>query len=265
MRFVVDLPHEKTKIAAFRPENLLQRTSELSAQHGFGFFGFPVFDLVAREEALHELEVVFKEGVDILVFTSANGVIKAFELYEGKIDLKKNLQDLNVELCAIGPVTRDELQKKGLYVHFMPAAYSTEGLKALFSALGVKDKRIVFLRSSEGNKEITEFLKRAGAFVTDIVVYKLKKKSIEDLKNLFEDLVEYKPNYIIFTSSMTFEIVFELANELNRAEEIFSDAKLAAIGDLTAETITGKGLKVDLIAKKNTFESLLNAIEEDAQ
>ncbi len=256
---------KKLKLAAFRPEDLLPRTSELTAQHGFDFFGFPVFELVARKEALGELEVVFKEGVDILVFTSVNGVRKAFELCEGKFDLKQNLLDLNADLCAIGPVTRDELVKKGLHVNLMPAAYSTEGLKELFSARGVKGKRIVFLRSSEGNKEITDFLKRAGAFFTDIVVYELKKKAIGDLKNRFEELVKYKPDYIIFTSSMTFEIVFELTKELNRADEIFKAAKIAAIGDLTAKTITGKRLKVDLVAEKSTFEDLLDAIEEDAR
>lgn len=256
---------KKPKIAAFRPETLLPRTSELAEQHGFDFFGFPVFELVAREAALSELEAVFKDGVDIVVFTSMNGVRISFELCEGKLDLKQNLLDLDVELCAIGPVTREELVKKGLQVDLMPAAYSTEGLKALFSALGVKDKRIAFLRSSEGNKEIVNFLKRAGAYVTDIVVYELKKKSLEDLKNLFEELTKYKPDYVIFTSSMTFEIFFELSRELDRAAEIFRAAKIAAIGDLTAETIVGKGLKVDLVADKSTFEDLLNAIEEDAQ
>jgi uroporphyrinogen-III synthase len=264
MIFIEGLPKmKKPKIAAFRPETLLPRTRELAAHHGFDFFGFPVFELVARKEALSELEAVFKEGVDILVFTSVNGVRISFELCAGKLDLKQNLLDVNAELCAIGPVTREELEKRGLSVSLRPATYSTEGLKELFSAIGVKDRRLVFLRSSEGNKEITGFLKREGAFVTDIEVYEIKKKDLDDFKKLFEDLVKYKPDYIIFTSSLTFEIFFELSKELNRAEEIFSDAKIAAIGDLTAETITGKGMKVDLVAEKSTFEDLLDALKNE--
>lgn len=258
---------KKQKIAAFRPENMLLRTKKLAAQQGFDFFGFPVFELVARADALSELEAVFKKGIDIVVFTSVNGVRKSFELCAGagKLDLKQKLLDLNAELCAIGPVTRDELAKKDLEVDLMPAAYSAEGLKELFSAIGVKDKKIVFLRSSEGNKELVHFLKREGAMVTDIAVYGIKKIGLADFKNRFDELVNYKPDYIIFTSSLTFEIVFEHSKELGRAEEMFSAAKLAAIGDLTAETITGKGLKVDLIAEKSTFEDLLNAIDEDAR
>ncbi|MHC1599933.1 MAG: uroporphyrinogen-III synthase, partial [Candidatus Methanospirareceae archaeon] len=116
----------------------------------------------------------------------------------------------------------------------------------------------------EGNKEIIEFLGNKGAIVTDIAVYSVKKKDLSEFNKLFEDLVKYKPDYVIFTSSLTFKIFFELAKELNIEDEIFRDAKIAAIGDLTAETIIGKGMNVDLVAEKSTFEGLLNAIKEDA-
>ncbi|MBE0515826.1 MAG: uroporphyrinogen-III synthase [Methanophagales archaeon] len=255
----------KPRIAAFRPENLLSHARELAEQHGFDFFGFPVFDLVARNEALSEIEAAFNEGVDILVFTSVNGIKKSFELCEGKIDLKKSLLEANVELCAIGPVTREELEKRGLRVNLMPSAFSTKGLEELFNAIRVKDRRIVFLRSSEGNKEIISFLERKRAVVTDITVYEMKKKDLTEFKKLFEDLVKFKPDYIIFTSSLTFEIFFELSKELKREKEIFRATKIAAIGDLTAETITGKGMRVDLVAEKSTFEDILNEIKKHAQ
>lgn len=254
---------KKPKIAAFRPENLLPRTREIAERHGFDFFGFPVFELVAKEEALGEIAAVFEEGVDITVFTSVNGVKKSFSICEGKIELKKKLLDADIEICAIGPVTREELEKRGLSVNLMPAEYSSEGLKELFNGIRVKDKRVVFLRSSEGNKAITEFLENKGAIVADIEIYKIKKKDLSEFKGLFDSLVKYKPDYLIFTSSMTFEIFFELVKELRRGEDIFRDTKIAAIGDLTAGTITGKGIKVDLVAEKSTFEGLLDAIKKD--
>lgn len=253
----------RKKIAAFRPENLLPHSREIAERHGFDFFGFSVFELVERREALSEIEAVFEEGVDIAVFTSVNGVRKSLDICEGKINLKKKLLDADIEICAIGPVTRAELEKRGLSVNLMPAEYSSEGLKDLFNAIRVKDRRIVFFRSSEGNKEIMGFLENKGAFVTDIEIYEIKEKDLSDLKELFDGLVKYKPDYVIFTSSMTFEIFFELAKELDRENEIFRAAKIAAIGELTAETITGKGIKVDLVAEKSTFEDLLNAIKKD--
>lgn len=250
----------RKKLAAFRPENLLLRTKELAAQYGFDFFGFPVFDLVEREEALSEITAVFQEGVDILVFTSVNGVKKAFELCEGNIDLREKILEVDSKLCAIGPVTREELQRKGLRVNLMPAVYSTEGLKELFGEMKVRDRRIVFIRSAEGNKEIISFLEEKGALVTDIVIYQMRRKDITEFKNQLESLVRYKPDYIIFTSSMTFEILFEFSKELKRENNIFRGVKIVAIGDLTAGTITREGLNVDIVAEKGTFESILNEI-----
>jgi len=254
----------RKKIAAFRPENVLKRSKEKADRYGFDFFGFPLFELVEREEVLKEIEDVFEEGVNIVVFTSLNGVKKTFSICEGKFDLEKKFADADVELCAIGPTTKEELEKKGLKVNLMPVEYSSDGLKRLFDAIEVKDRRIAFLRSSEGGKGIIEFLERKGAFVKDIAIYGVKKKDLTECKEHFDGFVKYKPDYIIFTSSLTFKIFLELAKELDMREDVFGNAKIVAIGDLTAETIREEGMKVDLVAEKSTFEDVLKGIKERA-
>ena len=106
------------KIAAFRPENLIARSKDEAAKYNFDFFGFPVFQLVERREALEELKNAFDDSVDIVVFTSLNGVRKSFSIAEhGKFNLKDKLS--TVEVCAIGPVTRDELHRYGVHVSLM--------------------------------------------------------------------------------------------------------------------------------------------------
>jgi len=256
----------RKKIAAFRPENLLPHTREIAERHGFDFFGFPVFELVERKEALSEIGAVFKKGVDMVVFTSVNGVRKSFELCEGKFDLKKKLLDADIEICAIGPVTREELEKHDVRVDFMPDEYSAKGLMILMEERGgVENKKIVFLRSAEGGQDILDFLCGKGAFVKDIAVYKVEIKDTEEEKELFSEFVTYNPDYIIFTSSLTFKTFFGLARKFEMEKKIFEvleRAKIAAIGELTAETITEKGIKVDLVAEKSTFEGLLNAIPD---
>ena len=246
-----------TKIAAFRPENMLPRTKEQAAQYGFDFFGFSVFELVAREDAVREIAAVFEAGVDIVVFTSVNGVRKTFALCAGTFDLKRELSNADVAVCAIGPATEAELEAQGVTVDVMPAEYSASGLKRLFIELGVTGKSIAFLRSAEGGKEIINFLDDNGALVTDIAVYTVKERGLDSLKERFDALVAYKPDYVIFTSSLTFTILFTAAKALKREQEIFEGVKIAAIGDLTAETILRNGLNVDLVAGKSTFEAVL--------
>jgi len=255
----------RKKIAAFRPENVLKRSKEKADRYGFDFFGFPVFELVERKEALKEIKDVFEEGVDIVVFTSLNGVKKSFSICEGEFDLKNKLSDADVEICAIGPVTRKELEKDGVKVDFMPREYSARGLMRLLEERGgVENRKIVFLRSSEGGRDILEFLSEKGALVTDISVYKVEIKDSEEEKALFSEFVTYKPDYVIFTSSLTFNTFLELVKKFGMKDKIFGVfecAKIAAIGDLTAEAIREEGMEVDLIAAKSTFEDVLKEIK----
>jgi uroporphyrinogen III methyltransferase/synthase len=251
------------KIAAFRPENMLPRTREQAERHGFDFFGFSVFELVAREAAVQEIAAVFEAGVDFVVFTSVNGVRKTFSLCAGKIDLKRELSNADIAVCAIGPSTKAELEAQGVAVDVMPAEYSAEGLKRLFTKLGVQGESIAFMRSAEGGKEIINFLDANGASVTNIAVYTVKKRYPAELKARFDALVAFKPDYVIFTSSLTFTILFTAANALGREKEIFEGVKIAAIGDLTAETITKTGLNVDLVAGKSTFEAVLIELKNE--
>jgi uroporphyrinogen III methyltransferase/synthase len=252
-----------TKIAAFRPQNMLPRTKALTERYGFDFFGFSVFELVAREAAVQEIAAIFEDGVDIVVFTSVNGVRTAFALCSGKFDLKKGLLNAKVPVtvCAIGPATKSELEAQGVTVDLMPAEYSAEGLKQLFGELGVQGKRIAFLRSAEGGTGIIDFLAAHGASVTDIAVYTVQERAPTDLKAFFDALVAFQPDYLIFTSSLTFTILFNAAKALKREHDILSDVKIAVIGDLTAETITRHGLNVDLVAEKSTFEAILRELK----
>jgi uroporphyrinogen-III synthase len=75
--------------------------------------------------------------------------------------------------------------------------------------------------------------------------------------------VWYGPDYVIFTSSLTFRIFLKHTKELNIAEKVFENAKIVAIGDPTAETIKEEGLNVDLVAQKSTIGDLLKEIRED--
>ncbi|MHC1577469.1 MAG: uroporphyrinogen-III synthase [Candidatus Methanospirareceae archaeon] len=274
----------RKRVAAFRPESVLERSKEEAERHGFDFFGFPVFELVERQEALKEVKGAFEggkgdfeggkgEGVDAVVFTSLNGVKKAFSLCEGKFDLKGRLLDGGVEVWAIGPVTRAELERRGVRVDFMPPEeYSARGLMRLIEERGgveVGGKKIVFLRSSAGGREILEFLRGRGAFVRDISVYKVAVKDWGEggeEKERFSALVAYNPDFVVFTSSLTFKTFFGLAERLEEGLRrevlaVLERAKVVAIGDLTAESISEEGVRVDLVAGRSTFEGVLEALK----
>ncbi len=251
------------KIAAFRPENLIARSGEIAARYNFEFFGFPVFQLVPRKDAVEELKNAFDvANVDIVVFTSLNGVQNTLKICEDAgFNLKGKLS--SVEVCAIGPTTRAELQKHGIKVSLMPEEYSAKGLMKLLAHRAAKAAKIAFLRSAAGGKQLIESLRAKGAYVVDIAVYEPRIIESESLRARFIELIKYQPDYIIFTSSLTFKFFRELASRFHLWDDIAAllrTAKVTAIGDLTAETMAKAGISVDIVAERSTFEDILREI-----
>jgi len=261
---------ERKRVAIFRPEGAIERTRKAVEQAGFAFFGFPVFKLVARKEALPEIKNIFSaspspvaKAVDFVVFTSANGVRFAFEICESE---GLNLRDLlsSAHIVAIGPATVQELKKRGLSADFVPQEFSSRGLVRLLASVGVKGKKVLLLRSSAGSSSLRMQIEELGASVKDIAVYEPVLRGDADAKRDFERLIEFEPEFAVFTSSLTFKSFLKLSRIFGVESNVLSmlnAAKIVAIGEPTASAVRDAGLEVSIIPEKSTIESILEAIK----
>jgi len=261
---------ERKRVAIFRPEGAIERTRKAVEQAGFAFFGFPVFKLVARKEALQEIKNIFSaspspvaKAVDFVVFTSANGVRFAFEICEsGGLDLRELLSSAHI--VAIGPATMQELKKRGLSADFVPQEFSSRGLVRLLASVGVKGKKVLLLRSSAGSSSLRMQLEELGASVKDIAVYEPVLRKDADAKRDFERLIEFEPEFAVFTSSLTFKSFLKLSRAFGVESDVLSmlnAAKIVAIGEPTASAVRNAGLEVSIIPEKSTIESILEVIK----
>jgi len=258
---------ERKKVAIFRPEGAIERTRKAVEQAGFAFFGFPVFKLVAKKEALPEIKNIFSaspsQEVDFVVFTSANGVRFAFEICESEEGL--DLRDLlsSAHIVAIGPATVQALKKRGLSA-FVPQEFSSRGLVRLLASVGVKGKKVLLLRSSAGSSSLRMQIEELGASVKDIAVYEPVLREDADAKRDFERLIEFEPEFAVFTSSGTFKSFLRLSRAFGVESDVLSmlnAAKIVAIGEPTASAVRDAGLEVSIIPEKSTIESILEAIK----
>ncbi|MCW7079601.1 MAG: uroporphyrinogen-III synthase [Candidatus Methanospirare jalkutatii] len=262
---------ERKRVAIFRPEGAIERTRKAVEQAGFAFFGFPVFKLVAKKEALQEIKNIFSaspspvaKAVDFIVFTSANGVRFAFEICEseGGLDLRDLLSSAHI--VAIGPATVQELNKRGVSADFVPQEFSSRGLVRLLTSVGVKGKKVLLLRSSAGSSSLRMQIEELGASVEDIAVYEPVLREDADAKRDFERLLEFEPEFAVFTSSLTFKSFLKLSRAFGVESDVLSmlnAAKIVAIGEPTASTVRDAGLEVSIIPEKSTIESILEAIK----
>lgn len=196
-------------------------------------------------------------GHDWLILTSANAV----QWFFGRV--KERRGDLaclhGVRICAVGPKTRELIEREGLTVDFVPTAYRAEALVEEAGAAAWRGKRILFPRAAEGRDVIPAAMQGLGAELDLVTAYRTVPSSAgrEQAQRLMR---EGGADAITFTSGSTvanFAALFD-PGEL---PELQGKTIVACIGPVTAEAARAAGLRVDVLAPEATIPALVKALE----
>lgn len=190
-----------------------------------------------------------------VIFSSSNGVRFFKERMER---LKKDARTLTqIGLAVIGPRTRIALSEYlGLRADIEPKEFSQEGVVKSFKKQKIKGRNILLVRAKEARDVLPRELKKLGAHVTMAPAYKTVKAFTRKLANI---QALKGVDLITFTSSScvrNFFRAFPRANEYLRKNKV----RAASIGPVTSQEARRFGLRVDIEAKKYTFEGLTEAI-----
>jgi uroporphyrinogen III methyltransferase/synthase len=86
-----------------------------------------VYQTVMPNVSKKEIERVFqRDRIDLITFTSSSTVNHFIQMYEGKGGLKNPLA--GVAIAAIGPITANTLQRRGITPHIIPNSYTIQAL-----------------------------------------------------------------------------------------------------------------------------------------
>ncbi len=194
---------------------------------------------------------------DWIVFTSENGAEAFFD------ELKRLHKDSRIlkdtKIAAIGPGTTAKLNSYLIRPDLVPKVFTTEGLLNAFKKIKVSNKRFLLLRTNIASELLNKSLKKLGALVTEIPVYKTKKPKHLSQK-VAELMGEYAIDYATFTSSSTAENFF---NSLRNGHRL--NAKIISIGPVTSKTIRQCGFSVTREAKVSTIPGLVDAVLEESK
>jgi uroporphyrinogen-III synthase len=142
----------------------------------------------------------------------------------------------------------------------MPEEYSSEGMDKMLRG---KCKSILFLRSAQGSRYLTEGLEAAGVYVDDIALYEVVPSGDPRLEELIKRAKSV--DIFAFTSSSTARYLIERAEAMGLEEELrlaLASGTVAAIGKPTAEELVRLGVVVDVMPEKFTFEAMLAVLRE---
>lgn len=188
---------------------------------------------------------------DWLVFTSANGV----ECFSRAVE---SLTDKTVKVCAVGPATKEALEARGVSVDLVPDDFDAEGAyQALAQTEGdLTGKRILLPRGDIARPYLPDALQKAGADVTEVVVYRTVCPEISD--GAVDALVAERPDVVTFTSASTARHYGEILG----AERVAAMCNVvyASIGPQTTEVAEASGLSISIEPERHDVPGLVEAV-----
>jgi uroporphyrinogen III methyltransferase/synthase len=191
---------------------------------------------------------------DWLIFTSVNGV----RFFLDRLDKSSfDTRAIRGRICAIGPATRDAVERIHLKVDVTAQEYVAEGLlaalnKAGFAFLG---SRVLIPRAAEARDILPRELARRGARVDVVEAYRTVVP--ENLADKFRALTTRKPDWVTFTSSSTAKNLISAVGA-----DALSGIRTASIGPVTSATLRDNGVAVTVEASVFTVPGLVAGILE---
>ncbi len=194
-----------------------------------------------------------------ILFTSLHGVKYFFEhLYARGMDAR---DVKGPEIAAVGKSTADLLLSYGINADLIPSTFTGEGLAESLLDQGVEGRNILIPRAVKAREILPETLRGAGAQVTVVPVYQNSPEE-EPRKSLRKDLEEGRVDMVTFTSSSTVRNFLKMIDAENQEEleQLLDGVDIAAIGPITAKTVTDSGFHVTVQPEEYTISELVWSI-----
>ena len=194
-----------------------------------------------------------------LAFTSPNGVEAFFKrLFKKGMDAR---QLKGPAIAVVGKSTAEKLLEYGIIADLLPAVFTGEGLAESLLERGVEGRNILIPRAEKAREVLPETLRGAGAQVTIVAVYKNSPPQgrKEELRRQLEEGIV---DMVTFTSSSTVRNFLTMVDAKDDKElrELLGDVSIAAIGPITAKTVTDNGLQVDTQPEEHTIPAMVRSI-----
>jgi uroporphyrinogen III methyltransferase / synthase len=247
------LPLFGRKIVVTRALDQAAEFSERLRALGADVIEFPVISIQPpRDPGPLDRAIANLGAYDWLIFTSVNGV----RFFLDRLDQSPHdLRALKARICAIGPATRQAVEKLHLKVDMMPAEYVAESLIAAFGDEPLDGKRILLPRAAVARDIIPTELAKRGADVDVVEAY--CNVAPEDAAARVGEIFgsTKKPDWITFTSSSTVKNCVAITGL-----EALRGVRIASIGPVTSATARELGLTVDIEARPFTIDGLIESI-----
>ena len=250
---------EGKTIAITRSKDDSQEFIDLITKEKGNVLPLPTIELVSKGEKIVDefLSALADEDPDYSVFMSSKAVSLLFETAKkvGKFE-ELQLAIANTIVLAVGPKTKDALEKENVKVAYMPQRYSSVGIGEIFTKLNAVGKKAIVPRSGASTPFLKDLLEKIGLHVTELYLYDVCAFRDTSQWNEFRDMFSQdKVDGIIFTSASSVRAFFEIMtkdHDENQLVDMLHKTTTVSIGPFTADELKKFNVK-NVIADVHTI------------
>ena len=232
-------------VRVFFSAELKEDQKEILRKTGFEPVSIPLIRTIPVEFSMEE---VLAFSPDFVIISSKNGVKHFFS----RIPPEKFKSS---RFIAVGSSTAKKLEELSIEP-LIPENFSGEGLVELLNSIDLDGKKFLIVRPKVARKLVSEFLKKSGAEVKEVVVYETVAN--EDIKETLMAEINRGFEILAFTSPSNFKSFLRLTGEKGR--EILNKGKIVPIGHVTQKAIEKEGFKIWKVPVEYTVKGIIDLI-----
>ena len=161
-------------IAITRSKEDSEEFIELVSKQNANPITLPTIQLVSKGEKIVDefLETIENENPDYSVFMSSKAVTLLIDSAKNISKFEKlQLAIANTIVIAVGPKTKDALEKENIKVAHMPQRYSSVGVGEVLTKLNAVGKKAIIPRSGASTPFLKNLLEKIGINVVELYLY----------------------------------------------------------------------------------------------
>jgi len=232
-------------VRVFFSAELKEDQKEILRKAGFEPVSIPLIRTIPVEFSKEE---VLAFSPDFVIISSKNGVKHFFSRIPPE-------RFKSSKFIAVGSSTAKKLEELSIEP-LIPENFSGEGLVELLNSIDLDGKKFLIVRPKVARKLVSEFLKKSGAEVKEVVVYETVAN--EDIKETLTAEINRGLEILAFTSPSNFKSFLRLTGE--REREVLNKGKIVPIGHVTQKAIEKEGFKIWKVPVEYTVKGIIDLI-----
>jgi len=239
-------------ILVTRAENQSAETGQTIERRGGNPLYLPCLELECLQEDIRASVPMLQESKSTVLFTSVNGVRCVAETFGSAFALLMKPH----RLIAVGEKTAEALSGCGIDIDTVPEEASQAGVIELLKRTGTPGQ-LLFFRAEEGSDAVAKWLAVAGSKVKTVHAYRMRCPDA-DASEIISSMAQGEIDGVLLGSSRT------AANYIRRIGNIetANNPAIAVISPQVAAFAEKEGLRVQVVAKRASFDAMLDALSE---